>query len=683
MKKLTLITCVCVLFSIQLLAQEAPKIKFEKVSIEELSMTTYANDSTADAVILYDDGTSYVKYEVDKGFVLNYERFVRIKILKQSGVKWGNFTIALYSNGANHENMSPPNGTTFNLENGKIVKSELKKSAIFRERENKYWESVRLSMPAVKVGSVIDLKYYINTDLTWNLRTWKFQYTIPVKWSQYHVIYPEYYIYNHSYMGYHELCYNKDSKTKESISFIEREDEGNQRNLTSAPKRTVNYHSISYQNNVFDYAAKDVPSIKEEPFLTSLDNYTTQIKFELANVNLIKVGGKFQDYTTSWIDIAKQLTDDENFGQQLKGNNFADDLAKQLTKGTMIEKEKLNILYNYLQHAMKWDGYKSEFTSKNLKKTYADKTGNSADINLLLTVILNSAGIKANPVILSTRQNGILSVTHPSISDCNYVIVEAIVDGKPILLDATEPNLQPGYLPFRCLNGDGHLITNEGSEPVPLLNPKSIENTLVELKIKDRKMSGTIKCQSFGLSAFNFRETVIKSGGKLEYFNKIKNSSTDLDYLAFQFNKLDSLNQPVDVEYKIAYKDGADANSAGIIYIDPILINRQKNNPFTVPVREYPVDFGVPYSETYTLQLTIPEGYGVEELPKSRSLIMEGKGGQFNYVVTQVGNDIVLKLSISIDKALFVPSEYQILKDFYDLIITKEGEQIVLKKIKV
>src|SRR5664279_2366199 len=107
------------LLSIRLIAQdtqEAPKIKFEKVSEEELSMKTYPNDTTAEAVILYDSGGSYIHYEGEKGFKLTYERFVRIKILKQSGVEWGNFNIALYSDGPTREEMMNPKGTTFNLE---------------------------------------------------------------------------------------------------------------------------------------------------------------------------------------------------------------------------------------------------------------------------------------------------------------------------------------------------------------------------------------------------------------------------------------------------------------------------------------------------------------------------------------------------------------------------------------
>ena len=682
MKKYFLILIVCFIFTLRLIAQEgqeAPKVRFEKVSEEELNMKSYPNDTTADAVILYDEGSSYIKYEVGKGFMLTYERFVRIKILKQNGVNWGNFYVPLYSNGQIIENTNLIKGTTTNLENGKIVKSELKKSAIFRERENKYWEAVRLSMPSVKVGSVVDLQYSIVTNQIWNLRTWKFQYSIPVKWSQYTIVYPEFYTFNQSSMGYHSSLYAKNSRKNETVNYTAKIDNGSGFNgggRQSVPQR------LSYMAEVFEYAHKDVPAMKAEPYLTSLDNFTTLMKFELANINFTKIGGKTTYFTTSWIDIAQLLNKDEHFGMQLKSTGFVEEIVTPLTKGTTDEQKKLDLIYNHLQHVMKWDGQKSAFTDKSLKQAYSDKTGNSASINLLLTVMLNKAGITANPVVLSTREHGILSFSHPTISDCNYVIVQAVINGKPVLLDATEPNLQAGLIPFRCLNGTGHLIKNGETESVQLLNPKSTKNTMVQLEIIDGKMNGIIKKREFGLSAFDFRQEVKSAGGKQEYFDKIKNSSSDVDFTEYHYNNLDSLSQPVYIEYKVQMKETQEKN-VSIIYIDAVLIDRLKDNPFKSPTREYPIDFGVPFNEVYNLQLTIPEGYLAEELPKSKSLALEGKAGQFQYEVAQIGNKIVLSYRLSIDKTLFLPSEYQALKNFYDHVINKQAEQIILKKTTI
>ena len=661
-------------------AQEAPKIKFEKVSDEELQMITYPNDSTADAVILFDDGSSNVNYDTEKGFVLTYDRFVRIKILKQSGVQWGNFNFSLYSSDKKQESVGLLKGTTINLENGKVVKSELKKDAIFRERENKYWEAVRFSMPAVKVGSVIDLHYRIFSDMTWNLRTWKFQYGIPVKWSQYSVTYPQNYTYNESFLGYYGLLFSKQSQRNETVIINEKISTSTtgKAGLTQI-ERSTESHNISYMAMVHEYAAREVPAIRTEPYISTLDNYATQLKFELANTNYIPIGGKFTNYTTSWSDLANKLRDEENFGDELKHTGFVEEVVSGLTKGLSSEGEKLNKIYDHVQHTVKWDGSKSAFTDKNLKKAYVDKSGNSASINLLLIAMLNKAGIKATPVVLSTRENGILSIAHATISDCNYVIAQAVVEGKPILLDATEPDIQAGTIPFRCLNGQGHLIGQEESEPVELRNNKTSESTTVSLKLKDGIFEGTISKRKTGLNAFDFRKSVTTAGGEKEKFEKIKNNSSDLDYLDHHYSNLDSLDLPIKIEYQIVLKEKPDT-SAAIIYIDPILIARQKENPFKSPDRKYPVDFGLPFIEYYNFELLIPEGYVVEELPQNKYLTLENKGGQFQYGVSQVGDKILVNFNFAINKPMFLPEEYLMLRSFYDLVINKEAEQIVLKK---
>ena len=430
---------------------------------------------------------------------------------------------------------------------------------------------------------------------------------------------------------------------------------------------------------IHEYAAKDVPAIKAEPYLTSLENYATQLKFELASTNYTSIGGKFTNFTTSWSDLAKQLKDDDNFGEELKHTGFIEDAVSGVIKGATGDLSRLNRVYNHVQNTMKWDGLKSIFTDKTLKKAYSDKKGNSADINLLLVAMLNKAGIAANPVILSTRENGILSIAHATISDCNYVIAQAVIDGNTFLMDATEPDIQPGTLPYRCLNGEGHLIKQEESEPVQLHNNKTSTSTTLLLKLTNGIFAGTVSSRETGLNAFDFRKSVKSAGGNKEKFEKVKNNSSDIDYLDYKYTNLDSLNLPMTIEYKIALKEKPDT-TAGIIYIDPVLIVREKENPFKSPARNYPVDFGVPFVEYYNLQLIIPDGYMVEELPQNKFLTLEDKGGQFQYGVSQVGDKILVNFNFTINKPIFLPSEYLMLRSFYDLVINKEAEQIVLKK---
>jgi len=196
MKKIIFLSAMftTLIFVNHLIAADSPNIKFGKVSKEELEMTRYKPDTSANAVILYDEGFSYIFWDDQRShFALNFKRHVRIKILDPNGVEWGNFEELLFSYQDSKESIGGIKGFTFNLENGKVVKSKLDNDAIFQERENKYYEMARLSMPNVKAGSVIDLKYIISSDRIRDLREWQFQYSIPVKWSQYAVHYPEYY----------------------------------------------------------------------------------------------------------------------------------------------------------------------------------------------------------------------------------------------------------------------------------------------------------------------------------------------------------------------------------------------------------------------------------------------------------------------------------------------------------
>jgi hypothetical protein len=241
----------------QLIAQDVPKAKFGKPDIEELKMKKYLPDTTAVAVILYDEGRSAVGFDASKiEFALTFERFVRIKILKQAGTEWGTFKIPIYSSVTSKEEIVGVNGITFNLEGEKTIKSEMKKDAIFQERENKYWEIVRLTLPSVKVGSVIDLRFTIHSPLLWNLQPWAFQYLIPVKWSQYEVNYPEYFIYNHSSLGYYPLSSQTQTTRNETLSYTTTS-ELTTANWGTGNSRVKENYSIPYTSNIYNSTLPD------------------------------------------------------------------------------------------------------------------------------------------------------------------------------------------------------------------------------------------------------------------------------------------------------------------------------------------------------------------------------------------------------------------------------------------
>ena len=90
-------------------------------------------------------------------------------------------------------------------------------------------------------------------------------------------------------------------------------------------------------------------------------------------------------------------------------------------------------------------------------KRLIKKTGNTADINLLLVSMLNYAKLNASPILLSTRSNGI--PIFPSRNGFNYVITGVeLSNGSVVLLDATNKNAVPNIIPENTLNWFGRIV---------------------------------------------------------------------------------------------------------------------------------------------------------------------------------------------------------------------------------
>ncbi len=157
-KEKLLLTATLFLLFFHLMAQKAP-IKFGDIPIEDLKMTTYDKDSSAVAVVLTDYGESGMIYSAEKGFMLTFERITRIKILRKEGLEWGNFEVPLYHSAGNAEKLSSLKGITYNLENGKIIETKMKNDAVFKEKYDDNFDIMKIALPNVKEGSIVEVTY--------------------------------------------------------------------------------------------------------------------------------------------------------------------------------------------------------------------------------------------------------------------------------------------------------------------------------------------------------------------------------------------------------------------------------------------------------------------------------------------------------------------------------------------
>jgi Transglutaminase-like superfamily. len=650
-------------------AQEKNKIRFGKISPEDFQKTSYDLDTGAHAVILADIGSSEFEAEKDH-FRLVFKRHRRVKILDKAGYDAATEELYLRKFSYNSEDkVSNLKAATYNLENGKVVETAMDSKSVFTEKLDEDFIRKKFTLPAVKEGAIIEYSYTIYSPSTSYLRAWNFQGEYPCLWSEYTVGIPEFFDFIFIAQGYHPF----ESKTREDVrkTFAFRFDR--ESSYGSKTGQTDSY-SVGANVSMYRWVAKNVPALKEENFTTSISNHISRIEFQLSARKY--PGQAVEEVMTTWPKLRELLMKDESYGIALgKNNGFMGDEVTMVTAGATSDEEKARRIYYYVRNNYTCTDHSSLAMDKPLKTVFNSKSGNVSEINMVLVAMLRKAGLNAYPVILSTRSHGFANPLYPMINRFNYTIAEVSIGDKTHFLDASYP-LGFDKLHVSCYNGHARILDEEVTavqfDADSLLEQKL---TSIILRTEDGKLKGAFQQRPTYFESYALRSQV-KEKGKEEYFKSLdkvfaKISNPDIE-------DLDSLETPVMVKYEFEYE----TNDEDMIYLNPMFSEATRNNPFKSLDRKYPVEMYSAMDEIYTLNMELPAGYDVEELPKSTLVKFNEDEGVFQYVIARTGNIIQFRSRIKLNKATFPPEEYATLRDFFDMIVKKQGEQIVLKKKK-
>jgi hypothetical protein len=654
-KKLIFLSTILLVFQIFIIAQKEP-IKFGKMNDLEIQMTTYDKDTSASAVVIADFGTAEIQYIDNIGFQLQVSRHKRIKILKNDGLEWAKVTIRLYrASSGKDEDLSSLRASTFNMENGKLVETKFSKKDLLTEEESKNYTLKKFALPNVKVGSIIEYEYTCTSPFFWILEDWYFQDEIPVIWSELRTVIPEFFDFNRAAGGYIIASINEESRTSFRIAASQ----------------------TDYSNYCQRIVYQDIPAFKNEELITTPYDYYARIEFDLRSVHF--PNSIIENYSTTWDKIAENLMEDENFGLALNRHGIVKELSDQINQGDSVM-VKINKAVQLIKAQMKWDESYGVSTRKTLREAYNKNQGNMAEVNLLLVNLLRSVGVDANPVLFSTRKHGAVKLYCPKISAFNGVLACAKVNGKNILIDGTLAFYKPGELPPAYINGNGMIIYEKRIEWIPLLESEQYATvSMSTLKVEDGKVKAEITQNNYSSSASNLRSKIAKLG-KQQYIEDFIKKTSDWDIKEYAIDNEGDNTKPLVEKVVVDNFNQVDA-SGDMIYIPSMVSAEKETNPFISDTRLYPIDFAVPVSEKNILNIAIPEGYVVEELPKDLKLMLPDNAATFVYMTRKTGSNIQVSATFKITRTFYLPSEYQLLKEFYKNVVAKNGEQIVLKKI--
>ena len=623
------ISLLCCLVALSVKAQQAvPGFQpYGKVDMSDLEMKECDFEKTAGAEVLFDIGLM----TADGG--LDMERHTRIKIFTDQGKNAANVRLE-YFGYQGEAGIGGLEAETINLENGKVIITPLDKKLIYHQQLNLFISAITFAMPNVKPGSVIEFKYR-----EFYQKVWYFQSNFPTRYS--------------------EL----------------------QTNFSALSQfRLIPHITLPYAKSVGDAtdirqirALANVPSLVDEPYMTSRSDNLQRIEY--VNMNNTSFN--------TWPKIGEELVKYENFGGDMDRSISGENVIIKHAKSLKTADEKIAYIFDTVKNTMNWNKNINFDTKDGTVKAWNNKNGNSAEINLIVYHLLKTSGIKAMPMVVSTKNNGKLSPVNADPFGFNKTVVYVPVDSaKTYVLDASNKYNVFNVIPDDMLNTFG-LSVDEGDKDYKMVfignDDPVIKSVFLNAEIKPNgKMEGTAQITCYTYNRIKDLEAYTAEDEK-KYTDHLKNDDNNLKITAF---KMDNVNidtlplvQNVDFNLDLA---GSDDN---YIYFNPNQLTGLNKNPFLSETRFTDIDFG--YRDNLVLNgiFKLPAGYKIDALPKNITMSMPDASITFRRNITEQDGTIAVRYVINHKKTIYFKDDYPDFHEFYKKLFEMLNEQIVLKKI--
>lgn len=614
-----------------------------KLSDEDLKSEKSAKFGDAPAEVLY--RSTHFRIDYDGNLYQNVVNRVKIYNKDNAG-DYLDREIAVYDNGrGSRETLSDLKAYTYNFENGKSVATKVSKDEKFKSKEDKNYNITKFAFANVKNGSVVEYSYTLLTPFLTSTPRVLIEEEIPVRYVEFVFDTPKPLGYTINYKG--------------SLSPTHRMMEQRQ------------MYGNDYQTYRFAY--ENVPSYKEEKYVMNNNNYKTGIKGEL---NSTLINNVYKSYANTWEDVRQRLYQHEDFGGQLDKEGVIKNLLPAEIKD-LPTLQKADAVLKFVQKNYSWNKEDEVFTDKGVRNLVSTKVGNTAEINLLLTMLLRSVGINADPVVLSTVNRGFLLAYNPSIAQLNYVIASFVDKDKIYLLDGAYKHSEINMIAPKALNYYGLIMGKKEVKQISIFYPEVSKTFLtVDAKLNtDGTFDGRFADRDTKLYAMVANERY--SDDKDKFVQSYKD-----EYKFALSNMKHSLQGNNDFETSFDFSSDTFVDAIGSkLVFNPLLFLYAKNHDFKQDTpRKAPLEFYSPNDRVKKVTITLPDNYVFENVPKSKKFRTEDNALQYTYQVTQTGNKLTVETTTQIDDSVFPKEYYPAFTQIFDNINKQEAQVVTAVK---
>ncbi|MGV0925080.1 DUF3857 domain-containing protein [Empedobacter tilapiae] len=617
------ITLLFLLFTFYVNAQ-SKDLKFGKISEQEINLIQVPFEKNADAVILSEEGKMDL---TSSNYYLTVKR--RIKILTEKGVEEANIQLSYYSKNRD-ETISGIKGNTINIVNGVEQITPIDDKEIFDVSLNELYSAKRFTFPNVKIGSIIEYTYFKSSEHNFSIDAWNFQHDLPTLSSKFRLNNKAYGTYSIITIGdgLNAKYKSKSSSTEWSLNNIQ------------------SYNQLKYVYN---------PEDQSERIKIQADNYHTD--------------GTKKPTMNAWKDLIQDInTQYETF----RNPSAIREVAQNIPNGKN-EVETLKNIIEYVDSNVKWNRFYGIIPTRSNKTLLKEKSGSTADMNLLLNEILTAKGFETSMVMFSSRNHGQILFSYPIVNQFNSVltVVKLNNGASNIILDASKLNKeQIEFGPLNVFNYYG-IVIKKGEAAFVKLNQK-----------------------------LSYYESLLKydflNNGSLALYRKDKFNGYFYDDNVDEKNVLNRfLTESLDVrlDEEINDKTIFETDSYVKNYKAKALIPNAPFYTFINPLREFlkqytfddinrqrKIEFNYPYLFNIQVKSKIPEGYEVVIDEKYKAHHKAELGLEYYQEAKVKDKQLILAIQFLLPEGVYEADKYNELKQFFEKIKTESLKEILMKK---
>jgi Domain of Unknown Function with PDB structure (DUF3857)/Transglutaminase-like superfamily len=621
---------------------------------DELKMTSDPAAPDAPAVYLF-------REEIVNDKLHSHTLYARIKILSEKGKQDFSEIEIPYEKGESGVSVSDIAGRTIQPDGtvvpftGKPYSKELVKTAGSTVMAKVF------SLPDIRVGSIIEYRYLLTYEGNYLMSPhWLLQQTIPVRRAHYHFV---------------------PTDTSQTITSTDSQGHQNQVNHLVYFPLLPPGAKIRSGLDGFDLLVDNIPPAPDEPYMLPTSSFTYRLIFYYSpypsGPEFWKAEGKY------WSKDVNRFAD--------PSERIRAAVAKTVAPGDSDE-QKLGKIYAAVmtldntdftrQHSdaeNKAEGQKT----KNAADIWDQKRGTGNEIALLFIAMARAAGLKAYAMIVTSRDEALLSEGYLSWGQLTDDIAIVNVGGKDIYLDPGERYCEYGKLDWIHTQMLGFRQTDSDTQLATAPAAKYLDNvTMRHVNVSmdpDGKLQGQIAITMNGVQALRWRQkalTTDEQSTKTAMEHEVQDQVPDgVKVKLNRILSLDDSKMTLDAIFDVSGNLGTPTGKRVFL---PAAFFETKTKPiFAAEKRENPIDLRYPSAVQDVVTITLPPGLSVESLPKSVTNVVP-IGAEYKSVYSDTGNVCKQVRLLALANTLFPTKDYPQLRTFYQDAATQDQQQLVL-----